>query len=198
MMGVAYKLSMDIDDYPGSGSKVRRCPPGRSTPVDTTIQQQLVPTVEPTTLSSIEALLQSAFVEISANEVHDKTAASSEKLAKSWLVRAQDRVARLSREPTRTPPNSAVAESVRTLLSLLYLVDMKPSRIVATADGGMSLWFLRERYKAQLEISNDCPHIAVFAETASGSDPKISEVSLLRSHKELIPALMKIWVSRLA
>lgn len=141
---------------------------------------------------------RSAFVEAPANEVHDKTVVSPEQLAKSWLVRAQERVARLSREPTRKQPSAAVVESVRTLLSLLYLVDMKPSRIIATADGGISLWFIRERYKAILDISNDYPDIAVFAESTKDSEQRVSEVSFLRSHRELIPTLMKIWVSRLA
>lgn len=193
-------LALEVDSQSGSELRFRRIHHAQSISAvyTATVQQHLVPTLESTQLSSIEELLQSAFAAVPSNEARDNTTASPGSLNRNWLVRAQERVARLSREQARAQLSHAVVEAVRDLLSLLYLVDMKPSRIVATAEGGISLWFIRERYRAVLEISNDSPSIAVFAETQNGSEPKISEISLLRSHGELIPALMKIWVSLLA
>src|SRR5262245_60819244 len=50
--------------------------------------------------------------------------------SRKWLPRAQERVASLRREATRTQPSDAVAASVNSLLSLFHLVNLKPSRIV--------------------------------------------------------------------
>lgn len=109
---------------------------------------------------------------------------------RNWLVRAQDKLERLRSEQRPKQPNNDVVESVRNALSLLYLANMKPSRIVATAEGGISLWFIRDGYKALLEISNDSPRSAAFAEISNGNYPIISEISLTCG--ELIPALTKV------
>lgn len=71
MTGAASTLS-HIEDYSGAESKVRRHPNVRPIRMATTIQQRLArlaPTVEPSTPTSIEELLHSAFAEASTDEV---------------------------------------------------------------------------------------------------------------------------------
>lgn len=55
----------------------------------------------------------------------------------------------------------AVASSIKSLLSALSLAGIKPRRIVATAQGGISLWFAAEGRKVQFEVSNDDPYTAL-------------------------------------
>lgn len=171
---------------PTSGySRQPRIPPSA-----VTLQRLLVPSLETSHGSSRGASLISAF-ESSVVAAGIELATTSRD--RSWLVRAQDKVSRLTREPTRVHPTHAVVQSVKDVLTLLHLIDLKPSRIVATAEGGISLWFSQQRYKAVIEVSNDSPDRAVIAEMPEGTQARVSEVRL--TEKEYYNALKRVIVA---
>lgn len=70
------------------------------------------------------------------------------------------------------PPSPAVARAIERLLPAMSRSGVRPSRIVAQAEGGISLWFRDERGKASLGIDNEDPDVAVVARWPSGDDPR--------------------------
>jgi len=115
MMGAVYKLSLDIPDYPGSGSKVRRRPPNRPIPVATTIHlrlEQLAPPVESSTPASIEELLQSAFAEAPANEADG-----------TFFMAVDDDIYARIDEDERLAEERYIAACEREAQSLLYDIE---------------------------------------------------------------------------
>jgi len=155
----------------------------------TTIQDRLTP---PRAMQSSQSSIEKDLRSMWGIEKARHQTMSAGQADRNWLARAQERLSQIALEPSRVQPEPAVIESVATLLRLLFLLNMKPQRIVATAEGGVSLWFIRERYRAMLEIPNDEPTVAVLAETKEGYPPQISEISLMRSYSEILPAMTRL------
>lgn len=188
--------TIDVDTLK-SGPKVQRSRAPRPGSLRaSTIESRLTPQEMVTSSqSSIEGQWRSAFEAAASYDKGVRARFPSDESNRNWLFRAQERLARLASEPAAVQPVPAVIESVRSLLSLLFLLGMKPSRIVTTAEGGVSLWFVRERYKALLEISNDSPGLVVLAETARGYEPHITEIPLVPGSREILRTMKRIFFS---
>jgi hypothetical protein len=72
----------------------------------------------------------------------------------SWLDRARAKVQRLAAERD-TPPSPAACAIADEVLAACFAIDLKPSRIVPHAGGGVSVYFFRDGRRAHVSIDND-------------------------------------------